>query len=58
MVCPVILEDGVDTILMRVVDVVICIPAMPLYIIIGSVMDYYKIDPRIRIMHFVQFLVS
>ena len=27
----------VDTILMRVVDVVICIPAMPLYIIIGSV---------------------
>lgn len=39
----------VDTIIMRVVDVVICIPAMPLYIIIGSVMDYYKIDPRIRI---------
>ena len=39
----------VDTIHMRVVDVVICIPAMPLYIIIGSVMDYYKIDPRIRI---------
>ena len=39
----------VDTILMRVVDVVICIPAMPLYIIIVSVMDYYKIDPRIRI---------
>ena len=39
----------VDTILMRVVDVVICIPAMPLFIIIGSVMDYYKIDPRIRI---------
>lgn len=39
----------VDTILMRVVDVVICIPAMPLYIIIGSVMDYYKINPRIRI---------
>ena len=39
----------VDTILMRVVDVVLCIPAMPLYIIIGSVMDYYKIDPRIRI---------
>ena len=39
----------VDTTLMRVVDVVICIPAMPLYIIIGSVMDYYKIDPRIRI---------
>lgn len=39
----------VDTVLMRVVDVVICIPAMPLYIIIGSVMDYYQIDPRLRI---------
>lgn len=39
----------VDTLLMRVVDVVICIPAMPLYIIIGSIMDYYKIDPRLRI---------
>lgn len=38
-----------DTILMRVVDVVICIPAMPLYIIIGAVMDYYQIDPSIRI---------
>ena len=34
---------------MRVVDVVICIPAMPLYIIIGSIMDYYKVDPRLRI---------
>lgn len=39
----------VDTALMRVVDVVICIPAMPLYIIIGSIMDYYKVDPRLRI---------
>ena len=39
----------VDTLLMRVVDVVICIPAMPLYIIIGSIMDYYKVDPRLRI---------
>lgn len=39
----------VDTILMRVVDIVICIPAMPLYIIVGSIMDYYQIDPRIRI---------
>ncbi len=39
----------IDTILMRVVDIVICIPAMPLYIIIGSIMDYYKVDPRLRI---------
>lgn len=39
----------VDTLLMRIVDIVICIPAMPLYIIVGSIMDYYQIDPRIRI---------
>lgn len=39
----------VDTILMRVVDVVICIPALPLYIILGSIMDYYQVDPRLRI---------
>lgn len=38
-----------DTILMRFVDMVNCIPAMPLYIIVGSIMDYYKVDPRIRI---------
>ena len=39
----------VDTLLMRLVDVAICIPGMPLYIIIGAVMDYYQVDPRIRI---------
>jgi len=39
----------VDTILMRVVDIVVCIPAMPLYIIIGAVMDSYKIDSGLRI---------
>ena len=39
----------VDTILMRIVDIVICIPSMPLYLILGSVMDYLQIDPRMRI---------
>ncbi|MDD3795640.1 MAG: ABC transporter permease [Lachnospiraceae bacterium] len=39
----------IDTLMMRLVDVVICIPSMPLYIIIGAVMDYYQVDPRIRI---------
>lgn len=38
-----------DSILMRLVDVVNCIPSMPLYIILGSIMDYYKLDGRIRI---------
>ncbi|MDO4454103.1 MAG: ABC transporter permease [Eubacteriales bacterium] len=39
----------VDTILMRIVDIVICIPSMPLYLILGSVMDYMQVDPRVRI---------
>ena len=34
---------------MRVVDIVYCIPSMPLYIILGSVMDFLKIDPQLRI---------
>lgn len=39
----------VDTLLMRVVDIVYCIPVMPLYLILGSVMDYYKISSSARI---------
>ncbi len=39
----------IDTILMRVVDIVYCIPAMPLYLILGSIMDYYKAGSTVRI---------
>lgn len=39
----------VDNLLMRLVDVVYCIPAMPLYLILGSIMDYYQASPRARI---------
>ncbi len=39
----------IDTILMRIVDIVICIPAMPLYLILGSVMDYLQVEPQLRI---------
>lgn len=39
----------VDTLLMRVVDIVYCIPAMPLYLILGSVMDYYEVSSTTRI---------
>ena len=39
----------VDNIIMRVVDVFYCIPAMPIYIILGSIMDKMKVDPKIRI---------
>ena len=38
-----------DNLIMRFVDVINCIPAMPLYIIGGSILDYYKLDGRIRI---------
>lgn len=39
----------VDNLLMRVVDIVYCIPAMPLYLILGSIMDYYQASSTIRI---------
>ncbi|MBQ0166050.1 MAG: ABC transporter permease [Treponema sp.] len=39
----------VDTILMRVVDIIYCIPGIPLYMILGSIMDYYQVTPQIRI---------
>jgi peptide/nickel transport system permease protein len=39
----------IDTLIMRLVDIVNCIPALPFYIILGSIMDYMRIDPKIRI---------
>ncbi len=39
----------VDNLLMRLVDVIYCIPAMPLYLILGSIMDYYQAKPVARI---------
>jgi peptide/nickel transport system permease protein len=39
----------IDNLLMRVVDVVYCIPVMPLYLILGSVMDYYQVSSTARI---------
>ena len=39
----------VDNVLMRFVDVVYCIPAIPLYMILGSIMDYYKVSATGRI---------
>ena len=39
----------VDNILMRIVDIVYCIPTMPLYLILGSIMDYYQAGPTTRI---------
>lgn len=39
----------VDNLLMRLVDIIYCIPSLPLYLILGSVMDYYKASPTVRI---------
>lgn len=39
----------VDTMLMRLVDVIYCIPSMPLYLILGSIMDHYRASPTVRI---------
>lgn len=39
----------VDTLIMRIVDIFYCIPSMPLYIILGAIMDFWKIDPQLRI---------
>ncbi|MEA4823522.1 MAG: ABC transporter permease [Clostridiaceae bacterium] len=40
----------VDQIIMRIVDIFNCIPTMPLYIIIGAIMDSMRIDAAARIM--------
>ncbi|RKM62525.1 ABC transporter permease [Butyrivibrio sp. CB08] len=39
----------VDNLLMRIVDIVYCIPTMPLYLILGSIMDYYQASATTRI---------
>lgn len=35
----------VDTLLMRVVDIMYCIPTLPLFIIIGAILDFMKVSP-------------
>lgn len=39
----------IDNLIMRIVDIVYCIPSMPLYLILGSIMDFLRIDPKARI---------
>ncbi|MBR5420075.1 MAG: ABC transporter permease [Lachnospiraceae bacterium] len=38
-----------DNLLMRLVDVIYCIPSLPLFLILGSIMDYYQAPPTARI---------
>lgn len=39
----------IDALIMRIVDIFNCIPAIPLYLILGAVMDGNKVDPQLRI---------
>lgn len=39
----------IDAIIMRLVDIFNCIPSIPLYLILGAVMDGNQVDPQIRI---------
>ncbi len=39
----------VDNLLMWLVDIFNCIPTMPLFIILGAMMDALKVDPTVRI---------
>lgn len=41
----------VDNIIMRLVDIFNCIPTLPIYLILGSIMDTLKIDPKVRIFY-------
>ncbi|MCL2462578.1 MAG: ABC transporter permease, partial [Defluviitaleaceae bacterium] len=41
----------VDNLLMRIVDIIYCIPMMPIVIIIGSVMETLKVAPGLRIFY-------
>ncbi len=38
----------IDTILMRIVDIIYCIPSLPLYLILGSIMDHMKASSTVR----------
>lgn len=39
----------IDSLFMRLVDIMSCIPAIPVYMILDSVMDYYKVNSLFRI---------
>lgn len=38
-----------DNLIMRLVDIFNCIPALPLFIILGSILDYLQLDPMLRV---------
>ena len=46
----------VDNLIMRIVDVFYCIPSMPIFIILGAVMDAMKVDSQIRMIYMMLIL--
>ncbi|NLI22626.1 MAG: ABC transporter permease [Clostridiales bacterium] len=38
-----------DNLLMRIVDIINCLPSLPLYVILGAIMDAEKVEPSLRI---------
>ncbi len=48
----------VDSLLMRLVDVVNCLPALPLVIIIGAAMDHLGVAPRLRLLWLILILAA
>ena len=46
----------VDNLIMRIVDILYCIPSMPIIIIIGAAMDAANLDPAIRMLYLMLIL--
>ena len=46
----------IDNLIMRIVDIFYCIPALPIVIIIGATMDHYQVDPKIRMIYLMLIL--
>ena len=46
----------VDNLIMRIVDILYCIPSMPIIIILGAAMDAANVDPKIRMLYLMLIL--
>ena len=46
----------VDNLIMRIVDILYCIPSMPIIIILGAAMDAANVDPMIRMLYLMLIL--
>ena len=46
----------VDNLIMRIVDILYCIPSMPIIIILGAAMDAANVDPSLRMLYLMLIL--